>query len=136
VAKAMKIRTGFVSNSSASSFCIFGCCISSDDLEDPKKLGGLEHDEDIDEDTEDDELAELLSEKLEATEVPEGVDIERLQYGDGEVYVGMSPWQCRDDETMGEFKLRAKQTVTEFLDQNGVKTEGLKFSQIEECEGA
>lgn len=78
----MKVRTGFVSNSSTTSFCIVGSYV--------KDLG----------DEFEDKLYELGS-KLSS-------------YGydwSGDRYVGLSIRQMNDEETLAEFKERAKKEL-------------------------
>jgi len=82
----MKIRTGFVSNSSSSSFCIFGTFFTQKDL--------LEY-FDIPADTEN------IIDDFEKLGLPYCTGPE---YDDGGVYVGRSVMDCKDDQTMGDFK--------------------------------
>ena len=76
----MKIRLGFVSNSSSTSFCIYGMNISGDNL---KEIFEVEDEDDFD----------------------PGNDLDVFFNEDGsEVYIGRSLMDCKDDETMGNFK--------------------------------
>jgi hypothetical protein len=82
----MKIRSGFVSNSSSTSFCIYGVYSKKCSDEAMKTMKGIQ-----------------------AFEEP---------YGDGS-YIGVPLQECRDDETMGDFKKRVvelinSQAVNEF----------------------
>ncbi len=77
----MKIRSGFVSNSSSSSFCILGVSASNKDY---KKVSDIPY-----------------NERNENT----------LTYESGindseEKYIGFNPERMRDDETLGQFKDR------------------------------
>jgi hypothetical protein len=116
----MKTRNGFVSNSSASSFCIFGCVIEN-----------ISYEEDCIDANND---FESLYDELYSSDKPKDVAVEIMEY-DSNIYVGISPWKCRNDETMGQFKDRTKKTVTEFLKQHKIDTAELKFYEIEEAQG-
>lgn len=106
----MKLRTGFVSNSSSSSFAIFG----------------IEEDKDT--------LAALLNAKQEKKDLPEGVDPEDVEddidswevremieekglscYDDesGNLYVGMDALGMGEDETKRQFKERIASKLKE-----------------------
>jgi hypothetical protein len=78
----MKIRQGFVSNSSSTSFCLL--CINSKE----------KFDIDIDEDG--------LEEKFANSDL----DYEYAVEGYDAQYIGMSPYQMKDDETLLQFKQR------------------------------
>lgn len=95
----MKIRTGFVSNSSSSSFMIFGVCFSLDDfnLSSPVFLYSY-----IRERMEcDEKLRELLGSYLVYDLIYHGLD----DY-DGEDFIGLSLDTIKDDETFMDFKKR------------------------------
>ena len=77
----MKIRTGFVSNSSSSSFCLLG-------IEASNKKYGVDTEE--------------IYEEIEKTDLENENSIE----WDGDQYLGMSPAQMKDDETLLQFKQR------------------------------
>lgn len=81
----MKLRTGFVSNSSSSSFCILGVIIPSEIITELTEKGS-----DIYE----------LEEKTDL-DVAEGLDV----YS-GEHFIGLTPDAMADDETLLEFKER------------------------------
>jgi len=88
----MKIRTGFVSNSSSSSFCIFGVYLDSEEIDD---VFGFEYDTESD-DRKDDERWN----KVESL----GFDYYGPNdYWDG-YYIGVEVSECPDDQTMGDFK--------------------------------
>ena len=108
----MKIRSGFVSNSSTSSFLIYGVALDPSEAEKllnkAKKAAAKaataeaeEEDEEEDEDEEDSELYETLEEAL------EGTDLE-MHYPDGydAYYIGASWSGVKDDETGRQFKQR------------------------------
>jgi hypothetical protein len=87
----MRIRDGFCSNSSSSSFLIYGLFLEEAELAD---LLGL---------TEDEESYNDIYEKLEELNID-------YHYPDGYdgYYVGESLENCRDDQTMGDFKKQVR----------------------------
>lgn len=101
----MKIRNGFVSNSSSSSFCIYGASISSTSL--AKALGIDDEDADIE---------ELLSKAPALSEMsywsPEGYD---------EYFVGISWSKVKDDETGKQFKTRIEKAFKEVFGDDAPK---------------
>lgn len=112
----MKIRSGFVSNSSSSSFCIFGAYVNGQEekmlavlkerfANEPDKMAKLE------EISEDDtyELLELYSEEF---------DLEYVA-ADSEYYLGRSYSGIGEDETGKQFR----ESVSTKLDVLGVKSE-------------
>jgi hypothetical protein len=102
----MKIRTGFVSNSSSSSFCIYGVYLESDELmkhferpENAECYDSSELEEDIW-----DKMNEMFSNKS-------GVD----WWGPNDTwdgwYIGSSLLNCADDQTMGDFKDQVRYAI-------------------------
>jgi len=82
----MKIRHGFVSNSSSSSFLIYGISTTTPE--------GKEDWDFID------------------SAVGAGLNAYNI---DGEIYIGLEWDQVQDDETGAQFKARVKKMLTEFL---------------------
>jgi len=93
----MKIRNGFVSNSSSSSFCIYGASFEMGELIEKVKTLGLITEDKIEEYEDDQyELMEILDEKLD-------LNME-FDYENEYVWIGR-PWSSiGDDETGRQFK--------------------------------
>ena len=91
----MKIRNGFVSNSSSSSFLIYGTCASKENVIKGLKAAGVEvHDESY--------------VKI------EGLDVQS-PFDDGGLYIGSSWSDVGDDETGAQFKARVEALIQKFL---------------------
>ncbi len=100
----MKTRNGFVSNSSSTSFCIYGIYIDDCESYDCKDLGELEN---------------LFID----------VDIEvHYGYEGGDMYIGKSWAHIKDDQTGKEFK-----TEIETIIKENLPTYSDGFDTYEEC---
>jgi len=99
----MKVRNGFVSNSSTSSFLIYGICFESEDEFREALNMEVENDDD---DTDVWEIGYELGKEL---------DMECLWPYDGDYgcYIGVSWDQVKDDETGAEFKARVEKKLKE-----------------------
>jgi len=87
-----KYRNGFVSNSSTSSFCIYGCYLGDSDSN-PNNWDAL-----IDE----------ISDKIKNTDL----EIHHTEYG---AFVGREFTTIKDNETGGEFKKGVTDKILEIL---------------------
>ena len=108
----MKIRNGFVSNSSTSSFCIYGISIEngSEDMNVLLKKYGLLTEEE-------DESGDNFYEKLDdLTERLEKEGLEVHQYPDAGTYIGRSWSGVKDNETGKEFKKDVETKLKEIFD--------------------
>jgi len=94
----MKIRSGFVSNSSSSSFLIYGAFLNSSDIKELLKLS---------EEEQQDELDYILQERT-GFEVHAPID----DYDDG-YYIGRSYDSIGDDETGKQFKESVEKKLEE-----------------------
>lgn len=102
----MKIRQGFVSNSSSTSFCIYG--VTTDD---PTEWG-------LDEDA---NIFDELYDKAEKLGLC-------LESSDTTTWLGLPFREIKDDETGSQFKNRAMKLVEQLIPKN----QGLEFDIHEE----
>lgn len=100
----MKIRNGFVSNSSSSSFCIYGAYLDFDELVEKVKASNLLTEEKVEELEENDEwyeLEEIIGEKTNL----------EVYSSDDSYWVGRSWSSIDDDETGRQFKESVKADI-------------------------
>ena len=116
----MKIRTGFVSNSSSSSFCLYGVSSENIDvdatIEKIKKIGiKIADSEDID-DLDELDLRDLFEKDYRTGKTPTGSKyIEYHNAGDDYFYIGRSWLDLKDDETGKQFKDKVKEELDKYV---------------------
>lgn len=96
----MKLRLGFISNSSSTSFCIFGVCIDTDDID---KILNLVEDGDNDNYDLREEALEKLCDKTNLTFINEGES--------DQVFLGRNYTSIKNDETGKQFKTSVIETL-------------------------
>lgn len=114
----MKIRTGFVSNSSSSSFMIFGVNFTEEEDGDfLRELPGVK--EAIAEDTKDGVEEEYLSEYIYSLKFPEGFKMSIHVDGENqEFFVGSDPREWPEDMTVGEAKAKTTEVLKEIFGED------------------
>jgi hypothetical protein len=112
----MKVRLGFVSNSSSCSFCIYGAYLDSKTAASMMKV------------PDDADLEEFLSEAAR----PLGLEVESPMDSYC-YYVGVPYEDMKDEETKRAFKQRIEKAICKFLGIEGTKAERalLKFGTHE-----
>jgi len=119
----MKIRKGFVSNSSSSSFCILGISIDEDDfLKGPETFVDDHEDEEDDWDKDDNWKEDVWKMKF-----PNTISVESA-IGDldsDSLYIGISPDRLPEDMTIRE----SKEAIAEILNEAFEKTTALKLKK-------
>lgn len=110
----MKIRNGFVSNSSSSSFCIYGTCVDMDELLEKVKSTSILSEEELErvdeliENDESYEVVEMLEEKVDGL-------VFHSDYENDQYYIGRNWSSVEDDETGKEFKNNVKEELEKLL---------------------
>lgn len=95
----MKIRIDFVSNSSSSSFVLWGASFDKDKLEQKLKDANAISAKDVDEDY----YGSCVDQWIDEQKI---FDYSEYVIGDSEVVFGLKPTKMKNDETLMQFKLR------------------------------
>jgi hypothetical protein len=123
----MKIRQGFVSNSSTSSFCIYGTCLDSSEIigklkTEYKTALMLAQDSDDEDDLDvSDFLEQFFGEQ-------DGSWTYYDPCEDGNYYIGRSWTDIKDEETARQFKDKIEQIIGKYFN-----AEGVNFGNYEEA---
>ena len=104
----MKIRNGFVSNSSSSSFCIYGI---------PLWVSNDEFDE--------------LYHKIEEDEVASSNQVRVFFTECGNYAIGRSYQTIRDNETGGEFRTKTKKIIEDFMGVTDINCQDIQEEWID-----
>lgn len=119
----MKIRNGFVSNSSSSSFCIYGTTLDYDETITLLKNRFrsnllLKFTEELNDETFDSDLNNLIDEAGLA-EIVDNINLPlyyTYHFSEMMLYLGKELSSMDDDETFGQFKEKIKQELKEKYD--------------------
>lgn len=111
----MKIRYDFVSNSSSSSFVLWGISYDTDELAEKLRAAGLIPDESGNEER---SATAYINAFLNDKKIP--YDEYVFGYDDNYIAFGLSPAEMKDNETLKEFKTR----VADRLKSYGLPMEG------------
>jgi len=116
----MKIRTGFVSNSSSSSFAVYGIDMDFDEVTELAIKLGLKEEEIKKSEEEDDDEEDYsgnedddyeLAQEVESHFLEQGLTTAVLGEGNNSIYVGLGFESMKDDETKADFMKRVEALI-------------------------
>lgn len=113
----MKTRTGFVSNSSSSSFCMIGAIINTGKITNPEFLN-----------TDDDThfcLQELLDDRVRDN----GYNL-YLEMIEDSLFIGYTYNEMKKDETKFEFETRLTEEINHFLKKELLVKDNVKIEDV------
>lgn len=126
----MKVRSGFVSNSSTTSFCIYGAKVDFDNLKSLRKKIAEEEDESP-EDISDEVIVEELDRML-GTSNHTSISTYYVP-GDYAVHIGCSYLSMKGHETRDEFEKRIWNEVMTFIRELEENPSNFHFDAYEEA---
>jgi hypothetical protein len=110
----MKTKNGFVSNSSSTSFCIYGINMNLVDMVEKLKSFNLFSEDEIQDLFSEDEI-----EDIDFWKIGKKIDMEIYEYYEGEeAYIGKSWSSIKDDQTGREFKEEVERKLNEIFGNN------------------
>lgn len=105
----MKVRNGFVSNSSTTSFCIYGTHIDLNDVRKFLRKNDLFTEINPDEIEDDYDLIDKVTNSSKY--------LVHITDNDGGVFIGRDYWSLKDDETGGQFKKTTKEEFNRLFEK-------------------
>jgi len=130
----MKYKASEVTNSSSSSFVVWGLYMGLDDIK--EKYGHTIWEKEcvilgpaIANKSEEDFMDEFDSERLSELCDKHGLDHSRMAYDDYETMIGISPFTMKEDQTLREFK----EEISKKFSDMGINLSADELQQIEEA---